>query len=328
MILALLYYGPLSREMKSIKLKNPSMDLINDLHGKNLSSLSCPCSKVAIHYSKFLSIKPKFNSICSSEFISPSYRLNLFEKNDTKSLELITHYRILSSLCLLSNQFLQNAEKVFNHRELITIETLTKNLFSIQIQSFIESFIRQTKSDYYRRFLFIINSFNVNQLLNLFTQNWKINFTNENQKYLIQTIPNRFKSTNCTCAISSDCQEQLIDQIQIGCLPYDGFRLSKYQNISFQLLNKQLFVQQWINQTNYNSYFDTCQPLECQYTIIDKNNLFIMFTTLLGLYGGEKFSIFLKEKILFDWYLGLTYFLHLIVGQSLLAYRWWTTRNR
>jgi len=298
MIIALLYYGPFSREMKSIKLKNPSIDLVNDLHRKNLSSLSCPCSKVAIPYSKFLSIKPELNSICFSEFVSPLYQSNLFKQNHSKSLELITHYRILSSLCSLSDQFLLNAENVFYNRELITIETLTNDLFSIQIKSFMENFIRQTKSDYYRRFLFIINSFSVNQLLNLFRNNWKIDFTDKNEKYLIKTIPNRFLSTNCTCAISSNCQEQLIDQIKIGCLPYDGFRLSKYENISFELLNKHLFVQKWFNQTNYTNYFSTCQPLECQYTIKDKNNLFLMFTTLLGLYGGEKF--YLRKRKRFD----------------------------
>ena len=196
-----------------------------------------------------------------------------------------------------------------NNRELITIEPLTNSSFNIQIKSLISNFIRQTKSDYRRTFSFIINSFSVNQLLNLFTNNWKINFTNETEKYILKTSPNYFPSSNCTCAISSNCNEQLIDDIHIGCFPYDGFRLSKFKNISLGKLNNQLFVQKWINQTNYTNYFQECQPLECQYTLSDKNNLFSIFTTLLGLYGG------------------LTYFLHFIVGQFLLAYRWWTKKE-
>jgi hypothetical protein len=136
-----------------------------------------------------------------------------------------------------------------------------------------------------------------------------MNFSNKNEKYVLTTSPNYFPSSNCTCAISSNCNEQLIDDIHIGCFPYDGFRFSKFQNISLGKLNHQLFVQNWINQTNYTNYFQECQLLECQYTLSDKNNLFSMFTTLLGLYGG------------------LAYFLHFIVGQFLLAYRWWTKKE-
>jgi hypothetical protein len=287
MFAAFLYYGPFSGEIKSIKLENPSIDLVNNLHKKSLSSLSCPCSKVAIPYSKFLSIKSEFNSICSSEFVSPLYRLKLLEKNVNISLELVTHYRILSSLCNLSNEFIKIARKVFYNRELITVETLTNNSFETEIKSLIFNFIRETKSDYRRTFSFIINSFRVNQLLNLFTKNWRIDLTDENEKYLIKTFPHHFPSSNCTCAIQSNCNEQLIDDIRIGCLPYDGFRLSKLNNISYGKLNHHLFVEKWINYTNYSNYFQTCQPLECQYTLSDRNNPNYMFTNLLGLYGGE-----------------------------------------
>ncbi len=297
MFVAFFYYGPFNEETKLIKLENPSIDLVNNLHTKSLSSLSCPCSKVAIPYSKFLSIESEFNSICSSEFVSPLYRLNLLEKNDSISLALVTHYRMLSSLCNLSNQFIKNAEKVFYNRELITVETLTNSTFEIKIKSFIFNFIRQTKSDYRRIFSFIINSFRVNQLLNLFTKNWKIDFTNENENYLIKTIPHRFSSSNCTCAIQSNCSEPLIDNIRIGCLPYDGFRLSKLNNISYGILNHHLFVEKWINYTNYTNYFQTCQPLECQYILPDRNNPILMLTTLLGLYGGEVLIFILRKYL-------------------------------
>jgi hypothetical protein len=306
-IVALLSYGPFNKETKLIKIKNPSIDIINNLHKKNVSSLSCPCSKVAIHYSKFLSVKYKFHPICSSEFVSPLFLLNL---NDNISDQLIAHYRILSSLCNISNEYLQNADKSFANRELITVEPLTESSFNIEIKSLISNFLRQIRSDYRRRFSFIINSFSVNQLLNLFRNNWRIDFTNKTEKYLIKTIPYRFPLTNCTCAISSNCNQQLIQNIYIGCFPYDGFRLSKFKKISLGKLNYQLFIQKSINKTNYTNYFETCQPLECQYKLPDKNNPIVMFTTFLGLYGG------------------LTYFLRLIIGQSLLAYRWWVKRKR
>ena len=289
MIIALLYYGPFSRESKAITYENPSMDLVDHLNQKNLSDLSCPCSKVAIPYSKFLSIEPQIHSICSSEMISPLYRLDLFKKNDSQSLEIITHYRILSTFCSLSKEYLKNMIEVLDHQEFVTIETLSNTSFDREMKSLVKNFRRRIQFDYRRRILSVMNSFNINQLLHLFTRNWKINFTNEDENYIIDTIPQQFSSTNCTCAISADCHEQLVDQIEIGCFPYDGFRFSKYQNISFETLHNRLFVEQWHNRSNYSNYFYQCQPLKCQYTIADKTNFPLILTNLIEVYGGRTF---------------------------------------
>ncbi|CAF1006039.1 unnamed protein product [Rotaria sordida] len=308
LIAALIYSGPLSEEMESIK-KSATIDIVNELHQKNISSLSCPCSNAAIPYSNFLSIKPEYHSICSSEYVSPSYIINLLENNDTISLPLSAHYRILSSLCYISHRLIENAKHVFGTRELVTVETLTRSTFDIQTEALISAFISKTSADYRRTLSFIVNSFSVNQLLHLFRSNWQVNFTDENENYIMKTFPRHFSSSNCSCAISSNCSEPLIDDIVIGCFPYDGFRLSKFKNFSLGTLNNQLFVEIWTNKSNYTNYFQTCKPLECQYTLPDKNNPLFMLTTLLGLYGG------------------LIYTLRLIVGQSLLAYRWWITHS-
>ncbi|CAF4038054.1 unnamed protein product [Rotaria sp. Silwood2] len=305
LIAALLYSGPFSEERESIKIKFPTIDIVNDLHQNNISSLSCPCSKAAIPYSNFLLIRPKYHSICSSEYISPSYSMNLLKNNDNISLALSSHYRLLSSLCHSSYHFIENATNIFDTRELVTVETLTRSSFDIQTKSLLSTFISKIPADYRRTLSFIVNSFSVNQLLHLFTSNWQVDFTDENENNVIKTFPRRFSSSNCSCAISSNCSEQLTDDILIGCFPYDGFRLSKFENFSLGKLSDQLFVDIWINKTNYTNYFETCRPLECQYTLPNKNNLIIMLTTLLGLYGG------------------LTYTLRLIVGQSLLAYQLW-----
>ncbi|CAF1043600.1 unnamed protein product [Rotaria sp. Silwood1] len=302
---ALIYSGPFSEERESFNEKYPTIDIFNDFHQKNISSLSCPCSKAAIPYSNFLSITPKYHSICSSKYISPTYSMNILKNNDSVSLALSTHYRLLSSLCRSSRHFINNATDVFGTRELVTVETLTRSSFDIQTKALLSTFVSKISADYRRTLSFIVNSFSVNQLLHLFRSNWQVDFTDENEKNVIKTFPRRFSSSNCSCAISSNCNEQLKDDIVIGCFPYDGFRLSKFENFSLGKLNDQLFVEIWTNTTNYTNYFQTCKPSECQYTLSDKNNPLTMLTTVLGLYGG------------------LTYTLRLIVGQSLLAYRWW-----
>ncbi|CAF4217990.1 unnamed protein product [Rotaria sordida] len=202
LIAAIIYSGPFSNETKLTEKKSPTMNIVHDLHQKNISSLSCPCSKVAIPYSRFLSIKLDYHSICSSEYVSPLYSINLLKKNDSLSLALSTHYRVLRSLCQSSHRFIKNAEEVFGTRELISIETLTRSSFDFQIQALISTFISQTSADYRRTLSFIVDSFSANQLLHLFTSNWQVDFSDENENYTIKTFPQRFSSSNCSCAIS------------------------------------------------------------------------------------------------------------------------------
>jgi len=285
-IVAFLYAGPLSRETKTTMIEFPTSDIVNDLHTKNISTLSCPCSMAAIPYSQFLSIIPHFHPICSSQYLS-SYWSNLSKTNDSVSLQLRAHYRLLSSICQMAERNIENAREVFGTRELISIETIPRASSEIHINALVSRFITQIPADYRRILSFIIGSFRVNQLLNVFTSNWQVNFTNQNEKHLFSTYPRRFTLSNCTCALSPNCIEQLDENIVSGCFPFDGFRLSKFENFSMSELINALFVQTWQNQSNYTAYFEICHPFECRYTVRDRNNLLFILTTILGLYGGK-----------------------------------------
>ncbi|UJR29777.1 hypothetical protein I4U23_017324 [Adineta vaga] len=306
-LITIIYNGPLSEIKETITIKSPSLEIVNQLHKQNLIDLSCPCSKFSINYSNILSINPSYNKICSNR----SLLLNEMNLTDDKKRYINAQKRLLFELCNFTKSSINNQKKNFLTRKLLSIETLTNSSFVIETNGFISRFISQISSDYSRTLSFIIGSFHVNQLLNLFEKNWKLEFTiNENEQDLMKTIPKQFQNSNCFCSISPNCKEYLIDQIFSGCFISDSLRLSKYENISFYSLNQNLFVKQWFNQSFYENYFHLCQPKQCQYTINQKNNLIFILTTLLGLYGG------------------LTYFLQLILGQSLLIYRWWRKKRQ
>ena len=287
LIAALLYAGPLSEETEHTLIPMPTSIKVNSLHAENISTLSCPCSTAAISYSKFLSLVPEYHPICSSDYIKSSYLISLFEKKDLISIQVATHYSVLSSLCQQANRIVKRSIDVFGARELVSAETMTRSSFLTQTESLLSRFFSQVPSDYRRTLTFIIRSFKVNHLLNVFANNWKLDFTDENEENIITIRPYKFPSSNCTCILSFDCQESIQDEIVQGCFPFDGFRLSKFQNISLGLLNDQLFIVKWKVQRNYTEYFRTCRPLECHFTLPDRNNPIIMLTTILGLYGGK-----------------------------------------
>ncbi|CAF0883031.1 unnamed protein product [Adineta ricciae] len=310
LIAAFLYAGPFTDEIKTTTIAYPTSDIVNDLHSRQLLTLSCPCSTAAINYSTFLQITPHYYQICSSEFVSSAYWTFLFEKEDNISLALSAHYRLLASLCDVARRTIDNKKELFETRELINVEAITRSSFETQIDALVSTFITQIPADFRRILSFTIGSFRVNQLLNAFTTNWHVDFATENEYYMINTRPRRFSSSNCTCATSSNCIEQLTENTYTGCFPFDGLRLSTYENLSMNYLTQKLFVETWQNESNYTTYFETCRPLECQYTLPDRSNFLYILTTVLGLYGG------------------LRYILRLIIGQSLLAYRWWMKHIR
>ncbi|CAF3810107.1 unnamed protein product [Adineta steineri] len=59
---------------------------------------------------------------------------------------------------------------------------------------------------------------------------------------------------------------------------------SEYSTIE-NLLNS-LMIEEWNPTQMYDRYYDECQPIECTYTIITRNNILYVITTLIGIIGG------------------------------------------
>ncbi|CAF1113284.1 unnamed protein product [Adineta steineri] len=59
---------------------------------------------------------------------------------------------------------------------------------------------------------------------------------------------------------------------------------SEYSTIE-NLLNN-LMIEEWNPTQMYDRYYDECQPIECTYTIITRNNILYVITTLIGIIGG------------------------------------------
>ncbi|CAF3667000.1 unnamed protein product [Adineta steineri] len=59
---------------------------------------------------------------------------------------------------------------------------------------------------------------------------------------------------------------------------------SQYDQIN--VLANKLFVQSWNNESSYQSYFNQCHPLTCQYSYQSRFNIIYVITTIVGLLGG------------------------------------------
>ncbi|CAF4022394.1 unnamed protein product [Adineta steineri] len=129
--------------------------------------------------------------------------------------------------------------------------------------------------------------------------------------------------SNCTTQatfIDENSSEVIpVKGLKIGCTPSESFRLSTLEcfydqscldlilnytnyhnsttplstissrfpkNTTIDELIKNLFNEQWFNQSNYSSYYEQCSPLLCSYTDIARFNILYTITLFLGLQGG------------------------------------------
>jgi hypothetical protein len=86
LIVALLFAGPFSDEMQTKSIDKPTSGVVNRLHLRNISTLSCHCSTAAVRHSKILSLTPQYHSICSSDYVKPYYWIDLFQKENQTSI--------------------------------------------------------------------------------------------------------------------------------------------------------------------------------------------------------------------------------------------------
>ncbi|CAF4382853.1 unnamed protein product, partial [Rotaria sp. Silwood2] len=120
------------------------------------SSLSCPCSRIAIQYSKFLSVKPiVYHQVCSSYFISSNFLELLWGTVSYESYYwngdmriLSTQFRLLVSLCFLVKNVIEQKIEILSSQELISVKALTRHSFQTQINSIINNFTVQAPASF------------------------------------------------------------------------------------------------------------------------------------------------------------------------------------
>lgn len=57
-------------------------------------------------------------------------------------------------------------------------------------------------------------------------------------------------------------------------------------NSTVEEIMNEVFIDQWNFSASHHAFYDQCQPSSCIYTLIQRNSLIIIFTTVLSLLGG------------------------------------------
>ncbi len=65
-----------------------------------------------------------------------------------------------------------------------------------------------------------------------------------------------------------------------------------------EIFANKLFIQSWNNESSFESYFNQCHPLKCQYTYQSRLILIYVITTIIGLIGGLSVALQLLAPVI------------------------------
>ncbi|CAF1413027.1 unnamed protein product [Adineta ricciae] len=270
-LLTIIIFITFTSQINSITVSFPSQDQFHHLQTQYSSTLSCPCSQIRISYSKFVTIiVNEYHQICSSDFISTDFITMLWSSRvlkyyivTTDGKILSTQFRLLSALCLLAKDMIeQQLQNLYSH-ELITLETLSQTSFDEQIESIIDTFIVQSLTSFRRTHQFVIDMLHGNQLQNIFLTNWDLGSPTADNSYRIGGNPTVVNESGvlCSCDSQSTCARTRLINVSkqrifsglcvlhcrfvapfifcylglvIGCLPVFGLRLSTLECLHHQ----------------------------------------------------------------------------------------------
>ncbi|CAF3662078.1 unnamed protein product, partial [Adineta steineri] len=96
--------------------------------------------------------------------------------------------------------------------------------------------------------------------------------------------------SNLQCFYNQTCINQLQSYFQVSSLmnvtALDISLSSQFsENSTIADILDQLMVEEWINSSIYENYYNECQPSSCSYTVTTKNSAVYIITTLIGLVG-------------------------------------------
>ncbi|CAF1194236.1 unnamed protein product, partial [Adineta ricciae] len=264
-LISILLFFTFQQQTYTETISTPNASIVNALYQQtNIFSLKCPCSQNSVPYSMFVSISSVRHIICSSAFVTTPWWENVFN-NHTDSDESLfsTHMRLLSSMCQVTKNTIDNAIDILAANKLIIFQVIPQNVFVDQTNTIITTFLKHTSLDFQHTLTFIVENFRANQFMNMLSSNWQIKLTNAKEQYLINTVPRTFpignSSLSCSCDRLSVCSTSLMFSMNTsypgllrGCLAIDGLRLSTFECFAQSACLTQLLVDLAIDQTKFD----------------------------------------------------------------------------
>ncbi|CAF1437495.1 unnamed protein product [Adineta steineri] len=191
-----------STEPQTILITSESLllDEFIQLYQKYPQALDCPCAKTAIDYRFICSIKPRYHEVCSSEFVSSRWINIEFVKSSVTTLvtddfryQSQFHFQLLSTLCQMADEIIQDSLQSFNQTKFVTNKLLDPQSFKTQIDSIVEDFKKSLPPLFQRVIQLIETNFEINQFITPMNSEFDRDTDDDESKTNIRLLPFPYK---------------------------------------------------------------------------------------------------------------------------------------
>ncbi|CAF1542995.1 unnamed protein product [Adineta ricciae] len=143
-------YSSLATQTTIITISSPTQKQFEQLQLKYSIDLKCPCKQFSIPYKEFISVKVKYNEICSSDFVSQQWidylyfeSLSYYHPLDFRR-NAPFKFQLLRTLCQQAIEMINNSLEQFYSNDFITIKPISMNTFNVQLNSTLKAFQQTT----------------------------------------------------------------------------------------------------------------------------------------------------------------------------------------
>ncbi|CAF4168289.1 unnamed protein product [Adineta steineri] len=314
-------YSTYTTQLITVEINKPTYSTYESLSLNYSQSLQCFCSDISIPYKSFLTIKPRFHDLCSSQFVSQDWINYLYGQGNLVYRYSFTDFRasavgqfqLLTSLCEISQEtintsLVQLLTSDYNDRQLLSEQRLDQ-----LIQTQINQFQLVTPNSLLNNFNLIRETLGANMIISVWSVNWLIATESIiNSGWTAHTKPIVYGKCNCgsswTCTQSSQ-------GMMVGCYPLESLlqttlqcfynhscidstnkftqlnisslKTSQYQmSTTIQSILNNLMVEEYIINKSYENYFNQCAPSSCSYNYMQNYQITGGIINIISLYSG------------------------------------------
>ena len=158
LILALYTYFPLI--IKTVHVKNPTVEQYIQLHSQYPQTLTCACSKISIPYEKIMNVTVTFHQVCASDFITEywlkymtSTRISLYFA-DFRKFSIYT-FQTLNTLCRSVSKTIYTNLDSFYSDQYISASAIPQDILWAQINASFAQLIISMENTFLQTFQLI-----------------------------------------------------------------------------------------------------------------------------------------------------------------------------
>jgi hypothetical protein len=239
-VIILVIYTFIDTQTKLVTIVNPSQQQFDQLrlHPRSSPTLDCPCQNIIVSYQSFISIKPHYHQLCSSDFVATnSTWLSLLYSQtattnysyDDYRIFVVPQFRLLSSLCSLANNTITESILEFSRNVMITERVQSRETIKSQANSILNQFLLSTPRTFVRTLDFIRSMAQGNGIVSSILSNWHFLSADDIFEWAaLWGVPRSYGNNSCSCGTNAMCISEaafdgfIVPGFHVGCYPLEA----------------------------------------------------------------------------------------------------------